>query len=202
MEAILAGAEGQYRALYALLAGCGPLRAGEALGLEIGKHICEDCRTLYIRQKAKRGEIQTYLKTQNGERDVDLCTTLAKMLKEHIGNRTSGLLFCTSTGAQLLQANTLQDSLHPILKKLEHAKGGFNIFRRFRITELKKSDCPDALQHFWSGHAPTHVSEPYTKLLQDRDYRLEWAEKIGVGFELPAVSVARPARLIEFRKTG
>jgi hypothetical protein len=130
------------------------------------------------------------MKTQNGARDIDVCTPLAQMLKEHIGNRTSGLLFCTSTGAQLLQANTLQDSLHPILKKLEHAKGGFNIFRRFRITELKKSDCPDALQHFWSGHAPTHVSERYTKLLQDRDYRLEWAEKIGMGFELPARSIA------------
>jgi hypothetical protein len=34
MEAILAAAEGQYRVLYALLAGCGPLRAGEALGLK------------------------------------------------------------------------------------------------------------------------------------------------------------------------
>jgi hypothetical protein len=41
---------------------------------------------------------------------------------------------------------------------LEHVKGGFNVFRRYRITELKKSDCPDALQHFWSGHAHTHVS--------------------------------------------
>ncbi len=202
MESILAEATGQYRVLYALLAGCGPLRAGEALGLEIDKHISEDCRTLYVRQKAKRGEIQPYLKTQNGERDVDLCNSLAQMLKEHIGDRTSGLLFCTSTGAQLLQANTLQDSLHPILKKLEHVKGGFNIFRRFRITELKKSDCPDALQHFWSGHAPTHVSERYTKLLQDRDYRLEWAEKIGTGFAPPERAVGQLGQLIPFRKVG
>lgn len=202
MESILKEAAGRYRVLYALLAGCGPLRAGEALGLEIGKHISEDCRTLYIRQKAKRGDIQPYMKTQNGERDVDLCTSLAAMLKEFIGTRTSGLLFCTSSGRQILQTDILRDSLHPILKKLEHVKGGFNIFRRFRITELKKSDCPDALQHFWSGHAPTHVSERYTKLLQDRDYRLEWAEKIGMGFELPARSVAPRAPLIMFRKTG
>jgi hypothetical protein len=32
------------------------------------------------------------------------------------------------------------------------------------------------LQHFSSGHAQTHVAERYTKLLQDRDYRLEWAD--------------------------
>jgi hypothetical protein len=43
-------------------------------------------------------------------------------------------LFHTSTGNQLLQANTLQDSLHPILKKLKHEKGGCNIFRRYRAT--------------------------------------------------------------------
>jgi hypothetical protein len=202
IEAILREATGQYRVLYALSAGCGPLRAGEALGLEIGKHISENCRTLYIRQKAKRGVIQPYMKTQNGERDIDLCTSLAAMLKDFIGTRTSGLLFHTSTGAQLLQANTLQDSLHPILKKLGHLKGGFNIFRRFRITLLKKSDCPDALQHFWSGHAPTHVSERYTKLLQDRDFRLDWAERIGTGFELPARSTGLRGLLLQFRKTG
>ena len=64
MESILREAEGQYRVRYALLAGCGPLRAGEAMGLEIGKHISDDCRTLYVRQKAKRGQIQPYMKTR------------------------------------------------------------------------------------------------------------------------------------------
>ena len=202
MAEILRHAGGQFRVLYALLGGCGPLRAGEALGLEIGKHISEDCRTLYIRQKAKRGKIQPNLKTKHGERDIDLCTPLAAMLRNFIGSRTSGLLFCTSTGKQLLQSNTLQDSLHPILKKIEHVKGGFNIFRRFRITKLKTSECPEFLQHFWSGHAHTHVSERYTKLLQDRDYRLEWAEKIGMGFDLPTRSTGLHGLLIPFRKLG
>jgi len=39
MENIVKEAKGQYRVLYALLAGCGPVRAREALGLETGKHI-------------------------------------------------------------------------------------------------------------------------------------------------------------------
>jgi hypothetical protein len=203
MAAILNAATGQYRVLYALLAGCGPMRAGEALGLEIDKHISPDCRTLYIRQKAKRGVIQPYLKTQSGERDIDLCSSLANMLREFIGTRTSGLLFRTSTGGQLLQANTLQDSLHPILKKLKHSRGGFNIFRRFRITHVGKSDCPDALKHFWSGHAQRHVSERYTKLLQEKDFRLRWAEALGLGFELPkSRKVGLPGQLIVFRKVG
>src|SRR5260370_6512039 len=66
-------AKGQYQMLYALLAGGGPIRAGDALGLEIDKHISTDFRTLHILQKAKRGKIQPFLKTKNGERDVDLC---------------------------------------------------------------------------------------------------------------------------------
>jgi integrase len=185
--------------LYALLAGCGPLRAGEALGLEIDKHISSNFRTLTVAQKAKRGIIQPYLKTKNGVREVDLCPSLAAMLKEYVGLRTSGLLFCTSTGAQLLQANTLQDSLHPILDEMKHVKGGFNIFRRFRITHLEKSDCPEALKHFWSGHAPAHVSERYVKLLNDRAYRLDWAERVGTGFVLP---VGQPGLLRLVRKTA
>jgi hypothetical protein len=148
MNLILTRAVGQYRMLYALLARCGPLRAGEALGLEIGKRISEDCRTLCISQKANRGVIQDFLKTKNGKREVDLCMTHADVLREFIGERTSGLLFRRANGAQLFQANTLQDSLHPILGELKHVNGGFNIFRRFRLTHLAKSDCPDALKHF------------------------------------------------------
>ena len=200
---ILTFAYGQYRMLYALLAGCGPLRAGETLGLEVDKHISEDFRTLLIVQKAKAGKIQPYLKTKNGERQVDLCRPLAEMLREYVGERKTGLLFHTSTGAQLLQANTLQDSLHPILNYLAHEYGGFNIFRRFRLTHLETSGCPEALKHFWSGHAQKHVSERYVKLAQDREYRLMWAERIGLGFNLPGVSDSRLGRLdkiVEFRK--
>ena len=190
VTAIVSSAKGQYQMLYALLAGCGPLRAGEALGLEVGKHISPDFRTLYIQQKAKRGVIQRHLKTKNGAREADLCSTLAAMLQDFIGTRTSGLLFQTSPGAQLLQSNTLQDSLHPILEKLEYVKGGCNIFRRFRITLLDKSDCPDALKHFWSEHAQKHISERYVKLLGERQFRLDWADRIGLGFSLPG-SVGR-----------
>jgi len=70
------------------------------------------------------------------------------MLRDFVGNRKDGFLFHTSTGAQLLQTNTLRNSLHPILEKLEHVKSGFNIFRRYRITHLQKKDCPVALRHF------------------------------------------------------
>jgi integrase len=66
MTAILQEAEEPYCTLYALLAGCGPMRAGEALGLDI-RSIHEDFRTLEIVQKAKRGELQDYMKTKNAQ---------------------------------------------------------------------------------------------------------------------------------------
>jgi len=197
--------QNQYQMLYALLAGCGPLRVGEALGLEIDKHISSDFRTLTINQKAKRGIIQPHLKTKNGERLVDLCTPLANMLREFVGKRRSGLLFTSSTGAQLLQSNALSDSLHPILDFIAHEYGGFNIFRRFRLTHVNKFECPESLRRFWSGHATGHVEQRYIKHEHDREFRLMWAEKIGLGFELPGASSSRcaqRAQLLEFRKAG
>src|SRR6202035_2425881 len=164
-----------------LLAGCGPLRAGEALGLTC-QHVSKDFRTLYVRQKAKRGHIQTHLKTDAGLRDVDLCTELSELLREFLGNRTEGLVFPNIRGKQRLQTHILRDSLHPILAKLGLPQGGFNIFRRYRITHMRKARCPQELQNFWSGHSQENVSERYTKLEEERAYRLDWAERVGMGF--------------------
>jgi len=205
MEAILREAAEPYRTLYALLAGCGPMRAGEALGLDI-KSIHADFRTLEIVQKAKRGKLQDYMKTKNADsrhgRVVDLSEPLAAMLRDFVGSRQSGLVFCEEDGSQISQRDILKYSLHPILKKLELEQGGLNIFRRFRITAMETAEVPQALQHTWSGHARTHVSERYKKLLRQREWRLEWAEKIGIGFDLPARPVGQLGQLIQFRKTG
>ena len=86
---------------------------------------------------------------------------------------------------------------------------GFNIFRRFRITELETAEVPAALQHTWSGHAKSQVSEVYKKLLKQREWRLRWAKKTGTGFALPGhqqaaakASNGKPGKLLEVRKVG
>jgi len=138
------------------------MRAGEALGLDI-KSIHPDFRTLDIVQKAKRGELQDYMKTKNADtkhgRVVDLPAKLAAVLRDFVGTRRSGLVFCEEDGSQISQRDILKYSLHPILKNLELEQGGLNIFRRFRITTMETAEVPQALQHTWSGHARTHVSE-------------------------------------------
>jgi len=108
-----------------------------------------------------------------------------------------------------MQRDILKYSLHPILKRRGIDQGGFNIFRRFRITELETAEVPEALQHTWSGHAQTHVSEVYKKLLKQRAWRLRWAEKAGTGVTLPSHQKAaaetangKSGKILEFRKMG
>jgi hypothetical protein len=184
VTAIIGAATGQFQMLYAMLAGCGPRRVGEAL--DLFKHFSPDFRTIHVAQKAKRGETPAVPQDEKRHPPNRPVRGSRKNAPRICGERTTGLLFRTSTGAQVLQSNTLQDSLHPILKSINHVKGGFNIFRRFRITYLETSDCPETLRHFWSSHAQKHVSERYIKLLNDRQYSLDWAERIGLGFKLPA----------------
>jgi len=52
------------------------------------------------------------------------------MLRDFIGDRKSGLLFCRPNGLQVPQRTVLTMSLHRILDNPELEKGGFNIFRR------------------------------------------------------------------------
>ena len=73
----------------------------------------------------------------------------------------------------------------------------------------KTAEVPAALQHTWSGHAKSHVSEVYKKLLKQREWRLRWAEKTGTGFTLPGhqqataeASNGKPGKLLQFRKVG
>jgi site-specific recombinase XerD len=99
---IVAKAEGQYRMLYALLAGTG-LRVGEAAGLEV-RDISADGLTLTIRRSVWNGQVQTP-KTANAFREVDLHSSLASLLKEYVGQRTTGLVFSTATGKPISQTN-------------------------------------------------------------------------------------------------
>ena len=175
--------EKYYRVLYALCASAG-LRFGEALGIDI-TNISPDCTTIKICQKAWRGQIHDYLKSESGKREVDLHPTVAEMLKGFIGERKSGLLFCNGRGRQLAQSNILRRSLHPILTGLEQPKTGCHAFRRFRITWLRRNLVPDELIRFWHGHARRTMTDSYSKLKYDVEFRKQVVEKVGLGFELP-----------------
>lgn len=185
MKAITAASEGREQILHILLGATG-MRIGEALGIEIDKHISDDFSTLHIRQKVWRGHVQPFLKSENGVRDIDLHSSVALRLKQFIGDRTSGLLFRSKNGRPLLQSNLLRSSLHPILKELNQPKSGAHAFRRFRTTWLRKQNAPEDLIRFWLGHANRSVTDAYSKLREDLAFRRKVAEEVGIGFELPA----------------
>lgn len=184
MTAIAAGSKGREQMLFVLLSASG-LRFGEALGLEIDKHVSDDCSTLLIRQKVWNGRVQRFLKTENGIRDIDLHPEVAAMLNRFIGNRTSGFLFCSNNGLPLLQSNVLRLSLHPLLKKLGQPNAGAHAFRRSRTTWLRKQRAPEDLIRFWLGWSNKSVADVYSKLKDDVAFRKKVAEHVGIGFELP-----------------
>jgi len=121
----------------------------------------------------------------------------------HVGHRKTGLVFPNHRGKPLDQSNIKLRSLLPILKQLSLPIGGFNIFRRFSRTYLNKfHDGPESLKHYWSGHGPEHVSERYIRLADEHEFRLMWAEKIGLGFNLPGAPVGQRGQLVQFQKAG
>jgi integrase len=168
------------------------MRIGEALGLEIEKHISLDFRTVTIEQKVRHCKVEYRVKTDSAKRKVDLHPSVANLLQEFIGERRKGFLFQSRNGKPLSSSNILKRHLHPALKELGYinqitgtCKAGSHAFRRFRNTFLKNhSSCPRGLYKFWLGHAATEMSDVYDKVRDDVGFRREWAERCGVGFDL------------------
>lgn len=214
VEKIIASAKPRESALCALLAGAGP-RIGEALAIKLGPQsddhttISEDCRTIYVR-KSVFGQNEQPPKTAAAIREIDLDPALAAYIKEYIGDRKEGWLFPSDTGKPLLQRNILRDSLHSIEvgrkalqtyrkvngKQIKHIlfpaiqgvtgkKIGFHAFRRFRATHLRAEGVPEDFVQFWLGHKEKTITDRYSKMKERLELRKQWAEKTGLGFQLP-----------------
>jgi len=163
----------KYAMLFAILAGTG-LRIGEALALR-STDFGPDCRVLHVRRSLWRRQEQEP-KTANALRVVDIPEVLATELRDYV-SRLSGYLFTTAQGETLQQRNVLR-----VLHSLKRV--GFHAFRRFRLTWLRRNAVPKDLERFWMGHAAQEVGDLYSKLKEDLAFRQEWAERIGLGFEL------------------
>jgi integrase len=130
------------------------------------------------------------------------------MLRDYIGDRDSGFLFQSDSGRPLSPRNISRDSLEKILfgRELKNSKGkvvesvkgvagkqhmnegyGFHSFRRFRVTHLRSLAIPEDILTFWMGHADKTITDRYSQMKQRIDLRKEQAEKVGLGFEIPAM---------------
>jgi integrase len=194
IEAILSNCKRLiYRMVAALLAGTG-IRISELLALEIGKHISADCTVISIRQqRGKWGGIESTPKTESGFRDIDLCHQVAKMLRSYIGDRKSGFLFETESGKMLSPENLWRDGFATIVRDMGREGVRFHAFRRFREAVLQASECRELLIDYWMGHYNTGMGSRYAKqLVENRKFRAEWAEKVGLGFEISKVVISEP----------
>jgi integrase len=189
MSYIVANTRGQYQMVAVLLAGA-DVRISELLALRIEKHISDDRTTLYIRQqRGKKGGIKDTLKTDAAWRDVDLHSGIAKMLPDYIGDRKEGFLFQTENGTMLSPENLYRDGFETLFKKMGRTKVRFHAFRRFREAVLLASEARQILIDYWMGHENDEMSTRYgEQLLKNVAFRKQWAEKIGLGFELPQLS--------------
>ena len=97
--------------------------------------------------------------------------SLAAILKEFVGSRTSGFLFQSKNGKPLTQRNIMRDSLHKLGVR------GFHPFRRFRVTHLRDQGTPEDILRFWIGHADQSVTDRYSKMSRRIQGRKEWVEK-------------------------
>jgi hypothetical protein len=178
-----------------VVGGAAGLRIGEALGLEIDKHVSPDFSTLCIVQKVRNCKVEDRVKTPNSIRMIDLHPTISALLKQFVGDRRDGFLFSTRNGKPLSSSNILKRHLHPALKQLGYRnpftgthKAGNHAFRRYRNTYLRnEANCPAGLRKFWMGHAGNSMSDLYDKVKENLPLRKEWAEKCGFGFSLPVL---------------
>jgi integrase len=189
VTALVATAKSRAVQMVYILLGASGLRLGEVLGITISRDtILDDCARIVINQKAWRNKIQGFLKTRNGEREVDLHPSVAAILREFIGDRKSGLLFQTKRGKPMCQTNLLKRYLHKALREMGHPRAGFHAFRRFRNTYLRNyTSCPNGLRKFWLGWSGKDMSDHYDKIREDTAFRREVAERVGIGFELPSI---------------
>jgi integrase len=180
------------RVLYVLLAATG-LRISEALALET-KHFTNNGRTIVVKQQVERDEpvIRTELKTDAGDRQVDLHPAIAEYLQSYMTGK-KGLLFATRIGTPYLHNNLGKRWLTPKLIELsaDEPGMGWHGFRRFRKTWLRGKRCQEDINNYWMGHQPETMSELYSRLDEDLTTRLREAEIVGVGFDVPAPSAPR-----------
>jgi len=66
----------------------------------------------------------------------------------------------------------------------------FHAFRRFREATLQRSEVRQILVDYWMGHESGDMSSRYGKqITEDVEFRQQWSEKVGLGFEISESSV-------------
>jgi integrase len=161
---IVDAAEGQDKALFKLAAETGA-RAGELYALTVddllfGLNVIHINKSMY-RQKTGSP------KTKNATRWVNVKPYVMEMLKEHLKDRTEGLVFQSRRKTPLVNCVVLNKHLHPLLRKLGLKRGGMHGFRHHRVSILVMAGTPIEVIKKWVGHGSEEMIRRYTHLRPD-----------------------------------
>ncbi len=138
MRRIIEAAPGQWKVLFATLAGTG-MRCGEAFGLHVEDLDLTNGR-IYIRRSVWEGE-DVSVKTKQGYRAVTIDPVLAEMLTAHLDGRRAGRVFQTRNGTPLCKRNSRR-RLNELLRDLKLPKAGLHAFRHSRVSVLQAMGVP------------------------------------------------------------
>jgi len=184
----------KYRVIVALLAATG-LRVGEVLALRCqddGEHSGWDQEKslLAIRTSLWNG-VEQEPKTMSSVRLVDLSTPVNAMVATYaktMNKNPADHLFATKSGRPYGPESLRQLALNPL------GVPGFHSLRRWRVSYLKSIGTPDSLLKEWIGHSNGgDITALYDKSADDIDWRKKTVNRLGVGFELPTITVGHPA---------
>jgi integrase len=143
--------------LFAVLAGTG-MRVGECLTLRAADWD-RKAGILFVRAG----------KTASAVREIDLTQALNHRMQ---------------SGIPADQDRLFPNSMTFYRSRAEGVTGFAHSFRRFRLTHLRRMGAPEDLLRFWLGHASQSVSDRYSRIRCDREFRREQVEKAGLGFGL------------------
>ena len=77
--------------------------------------------------------------------------------------------------------------LYPILEEAGLNQAGFHAFRSYRVTWLRKNRVQEDLIQYWAGHGDKTVTDGYSQLENDGQYRKMVTESVGIGFVIPPI---------------
>lgn len=174
MVKIIDAAEGQFKSLFALQYAAG-MRFGEVAGLHV-EDLDFDNSVVHIRRSVYIHE-ETTPKTAAGYRDVDIHPDVMEMLKKHIGDRQTGLVFNGRRGKPLVAGNVNKYVLKPILMKLELPNGTTHAMRHGAVSRFQEAGVHGDLITKWVGHTSLKMTSKYTHF--SAKHRKEVVAKLG-----------------------
>ena len=174
MEQLIEAAEGQYKALFALQFATG-MRFGEMAGLHVEDLDFSEL-VVYIRRSTFKHEEVTP-KSKAGHREVDVDAGTMAIVKEYLGERTSGRVFESRNKTPLVNGNVNRYVLKPLCKKIGIPDGTTHAFRHGRVSVLQQGNVPGDLIKRWVGHSSLKTTSKYSHFT--REFRKEIASKLG-----------------------